>query len=70
MLFQGSVAIAGAAVKWLRDNIGIIENSADIGKNSVGFNLVSICWCFKNRNTHNFHISEISTWAVSEVFQC
>ncbi len=29
---QGSVAIAGAAVQWLKDNIGIIKKSADIGK--------------------------------------
>jgi len=28
---QGSVAIAGAAVAWLRDNIGIIQSLADIG---------------------------------------
>ncbi|KAK2155437.1 hypothetical protein LSH36_240g00014 [Paralvinella palmiformis] len=27
---EGSVAIAGAAVQWLRDNLGIIEKSADI----------------------------------------
>ncbi|XP_076060393.1 glycerol kinase 1 isoform X2 [Oratosquilla oratoria] len=27
---EGSVAIAGAAVRWLRDNFGLIENSADI----------------------------------------
>jgi glycerol kinase len=27
---EGSVAIAGAAVSWLRDNIGIIQSSADI----------------------------------------
>ena len=29
---QGSVAIAGAAVKWLRDNMGIIKESAEISK--------------------------------------
>ena len=28
---QGSVAIAGAAVVWLRDNIGIIQSLADVG---------------------------------------
>ncbi|XP_074653772.1 glycerol kinase 3-like [Tubulanus polymorphus] len=27
---EGSVAIAGAAVRWLRDNLGIIETSSDI----------------------------------------
>lgn len=27
---EGSVAIAGAAVRWLRDNLGIIKNSADV----------------------------------------
>ena len=31
-LIQGAIAIAGAAVQWLRDNIGIIEKSSDIGK--------------------------------------
>ena len=29
---QGSVAIAGAAVAWLRDNIGIVDSSTDIGE--------------------------------------
>ena len=29
---EGSVAIAGALVQWLRDNLGIIEKSADIEK--------------------------------------
>ncbi|KAK2180002.1 hypothetical protein NP493_463g02056 [Ridgeia piscesae] len=27
---EGSVAIAGASVRWLRDNLGIIKNSADV----------------------------------------
>lgn len=27
---EGSVAIAGAAVRWLRDNLNIIKTSADI----------------------------------------
>src|SRR5260370_25519198 len=27
---EGGVAIAGALVQWLRDNLGIIENSADV----------------------------------------
>src|SRR5437879_2290376 len=27
---EGSVAIAGALVQWLRDNLGLIEKSADI----------------------------------------
>uniref|UniRef100_A0A8C9AFA6 Probable glycerol kinase n=1 Tax=Prolemur simus TaxID=1328070 RepID=A0A8C9AFA6_PROSS len=35
---EGSVAVAGAVVRWLRDNIGIIETSKDIEKlaNEVG----------------------------------
>ena len=32
---QGSVAIAGAAVRWLRDNLGIIKSSSEIGENGV-----------------------------------
>jgi glycerol kinase len=28
---EGSIAIAGALVQWLRDNLGLIENSSDIG---------------------------------------
>ncbi|TAE91481.1 MAG: hypothetical protein EAZ80_12625 [Runella slithyformis] len=28
--FEGSVAIAGALVQWLRDNLGIIQNSAEV----------------------------------------
>ena len=27
---QGSVAVAGAAVRWLRDNLGIIESSSQV----------------------------------------
>ena len=27
---EGSVAIAGAAVRWLRDNIGVIKSSSEI----------------------------------------
>ena len=27
---EGSIAIAGALVQWLRDNLGLIEKSADI----------------------------------------
>ena len=27
---EGSIAIAGALVQWLRDNLGLIENSADV----------------------------------------
>ena len=30
--FQGSVAIAGAAVKWLRDNLNMIEKASEIRK--------------------------------------
>ena len=29
---EGSVAIAGASIQWLRDNIGIIQNSDDVEK--------------------------------------
>jgi len=32
LYIQGSVAIAGAAVSWLRDNIGIIQSFNDIGQ--------------------------------------
>ena len=28
---QGSVAITGAAVRWLRDNLGMIQDAKDIG---------------------------------------
>jgi len=27
---EGSIAITGALVQWLRDNLGIIENSGDV----------------------------------------
>lgn len=30
-LLQGSVAIAGAVVRWLRDNMGIVQSSSEIG---------------------------------------
>ena len=29
---QGSVAITGAAVKWLRDNVNMISKASEIGK--------------------------------------
>ena len=29
---QGSVAITGAAVKWLRDNLNLISKASEIGK--------------------------------------
>jgi glycerol kinase len=29
---KGSIAIAGAAVQWLRDNLGIISSSGEVGK--------------------------------------
>ena len=29
---EGSIAVAGSLVQWLRDNLGIIEKSSDIGK--------------------------------------
>lgn len=28
-IHQGSIAITGAAVKWLRDNLGIIKSAAE-----------------------------------------
>lgn len=31
-LTQGSVAITGAAVKWLRDNLNVISRASEIGK--------------------------------------
>ena len=32
---QGSIAVAGGLVKWLRDNLGIINESKDIGRTVV-----------------------------------
>ncbi|KAJ1654356.1 Glycerol kinase [Dispira simplex] len=29
---EGSVAVAGSAIKWLRDNLGIIQEAEDVGK--------------------------------------
>jgi len=29
--FQGSVAVGGAIVRWLRDNMGIIQSLSEIG---------------------------------------
>ncbi|KAJ3230642.1 hypothetical protein HDU81_004331 [Chytriomyces hyalinus] len=29
---EGSIAIAGAAVRWLRDNLGIIQHAAEVGE--------------------------------------
>lgn len=34
-LFQGAIAIAGACVRWLRDNLGIIKTSEEIGEQYV-----------------------------------
>lgn len=34
---QGSVAIAGAAVKWLRDNLKIIKDNAEISATQLAF---------------------------------
>ena len=39
-VMQGSVAIAGAAVRWLRDNLGIIKSSSEIGENGAR----KVCW--------------------------
>lgn len=32
---QGSVAIAGAVVRWLKDNMGIVKSSSEIGTLTV-----------------------------------
>lgn len=32
---QGSVAIAGAVVRWLRDNLGIAKSSLEVGEYGV-----------------------------------
>ena len=32
---EGSVAIAGASIQWLRDNLGIINTSSDVEKLSL-----------------------------------
>lgn len=29
---EGAVAIAGACVRWLRDNLGVIKTSEEVGK--------------------------------------
>lgn len=39
---QGSVAIAGAVVRWLQDNLGIIGSSEELGTSKRVF-LVSLC---------------------------
>lgn len=31
-VLQGSIAVSGGIVRWLRDNLNIIEDSSDIGK--------------------------------------
>lgn len=31
MFSQGSVAIAGAVVRWLKDNLGIIQTLSELG---------------------------------------
>lgn len=36
---QGSVAITGAAVKWLRDNLNLISKASEIGK----IDIVTLC---------------------------
>ncbi|VVT55687.1 uncharacterized protein SAPINGB_P004692 [Magnusiomyces paraingens] len=32
---EGSIAVAGSAIKWLRDNIGLVSTSAEIGDNAA-----------------------------------
>lgn len=32
---EGSIAVAGAAVKWLRDSLGMIKESSDIGEEAA-----------------------------------
>jgi len=34
--FQGSIAVAGSAVKWLRDNMGIIKTTEEINDLAAG----------------------------------
>lgn len=37
LLLKGSVAVAGSAIKWLRDNLGIIQKASDMGIYSISF---------------------------------
>lgn len=46
---QGSVAIAGAVVRWLRDNLGIIKSSAEIGSLFIMFGLLITLLLYKHR---------------------
>lgn len=39
---QGSVAIAGAVVRWLKDNMGIVQSSSEIGTYTVESVLIGI----------------------------
>ena len=31
LIFQGSIAVAGAAIEWLRDNLGLINTPQELG---------------------------------------
>lgn len=44
LLPQGSVAIAGAVVRWLKDNLGIVQSSAEIGT-YTGASRICVCVC-------------------------
>lgn len=41
---EGSIAIAGAAVQWLRDNLGFIKKSEEISSKKSFFKLNSHIW--------------------------
>lgn len=42
LMFQGSVAIAGAVVRWLKDNLGILKTSSEIGESPFLHNVINI----------------------------
>lgn len=44
---QGSVAIAGAAVRWLRDNLSIINSSSEVGMFAAGTLSLAVKFCFE-----------------------
>ncbi len=43
---QGSIAIAGAAVKWLRDNLGLIKDASELGIVPFLFAFFFSSYCF------------------------
>lgn len=53
---KGSVAIAGAVVRWLQDNLGIIQSSEELGM---------CCWCSKtNQMLHLIFILSLK-WIIN-----